>query len=168
MKKVLLMTLLILVVGCGEKADDSSYDVVNASDSIFTFEDLESIGFKEYRTYDVSELEGSAGAYYGFWGEDENAKKDYEIRFYTTHEDAVSLGEALAQEATGNDAVFTKSDATWKEGIKDRRRSQRTSGTHPKYGNYSIYGNIVMLCEGQVEISLEVCWNLISALEELE
>ena len=43
MKKILLMALLILVVACGEKADDSSYDVVTASERIFIFEELESV-----------------------------------------------------------------------------------------------------------------------------
>jgi hypothetical protein len=169
MKKVLilLMTLLILVVGCGEKTNDSAYYVVTASDRIFTFEDLDSIGYKKNKEYDVSGLEGAVKAVNGFWSTD-IGKKEYELRFYPSHAIAVSSGESLAQEATGEDAIIKKSDATWKEGIKDRRRSQRTSGSHPKYGNYSIYGNIVMLCEGQVGISLEVCWKLISALAELE
>lgn len=161
------MTLVILVVGCGEKADDSSYDVVTNSPRIFTFEELESIGFKKSKEYDVTGLEGAIKAINGFWLTD-IGKKEYELRFYPSHSIAVSLGESLAQEVTGKDAIIKKSDATWKEGIKDRRRSQRTSGSHPKYGNYSIYGNIVILCEGQVGISLEVCWELISALEELD
>ena len=169
MKKLLLLsiTLLALTVACGEKAYDSSYEVVTTSDHIFTFEELESIGLKKNKEYDVSDLEGAVRAVNGFWSTD-IGKKEYELRFYPSHSVAVSLGEPLAQEATGEDAIIKKSEATWKEGIKDRRRSQRTSGSHPKYGNYSIYGNIVMLCEGQVGISLEVCWKLINALEELE
>ena len=85
----------------------------------------------------------------------------------------MSLGEILAKEVTGNDAVIAKSEATWKEGVKDRRTiggpgegGGGRSGTFPKYGNYSIYGNMVILCEGQVEIALEVCWKLINTLEE--
>ena len=169
MKKILLLsiTLLALTVACGEKADDSYYDVITNSDHIFTLEELESMGFKKNKEYDVSGLEGAIRAVNGFWATD-IGKKEYELRFYPSHSLAVSLGEPLAQEATGEDAIIKKSEATWKEGIKDRRRSQRTSGSHPKYGNYSIYGNIVMLCEGQVGISLGVCWNLISDLEKLE
>jgi hypothetical protein len=169
MKRTLIisLTLLVLVVGCEEKADNSSYDVVTNSSHIFIFEELESIGFKKNKEYNVSGLEGAVRAVNGFWSTD-IGKKEYELRFYPSHSVAVSLGEPLAQEVTGKDAIIKKSDATWKEGIKDRRRSQRTSGSHPKYGNYSIYGNIVILCEGQVGISLEVCWKLISALEELE
>ena len=169
MKRILIIALifLTLVVGCEEKADDSSYNVVTASEHIFTLEELESIGFKKNKKYDVSGLEGALIAVNGFWSTD-IGKKEYELRFYPSHSVAVSLGESLAQEATGEDAIIKKSDATWKEGIKDRRRSQRTSGSHPKHGNYSIYGNVVMLCEGPEITSLEVCWKLINALKEVE
>ena len=168
MKRILILSLTLLtLVSCSGNRDVSSYDVATNSSRIFTFEELESIGFKKNKEYDVSGLEGATKAINGFWSTD-IGKKEYELRFYPSHAIAVSLGEPLAQEATGEDAIIKKSDATWKEGIKDRRRSQRTSGSHPKYGNYSIYGNIVMLCEGQVGISLEVCWKLISALKELE
>jgi|TARA_B100002003_G_C13976717_1_gene472474 hypothetical protein len=169
MKRTLIISLILLalVVACEENADDPSYEMVTTSDHIFTFEELEPIGFKKNKEYDISRLEGAVRAVNGFWSTD-IGKKEYELRFYSSHSVAVSLGEPLAQEATGEDAIIKKSDATWKEGIKDRRRSQRTSGSHPKYGNYSIYGNIVMLCEGQVGISLEVCWKLINALEKLE
>ena len=166
-KLLILIILLLLIGGCSSQKNDTTYEVVTASDRIFTFEDLEIVGFKKNKEYDVSGLEGATKAINGFWSTD-IGKKEYELRFYPSHAIAVSLGEPLAQEATGEDAIIKKSDATWKEGIKDRRRSQRTSGSHPKYGNYSIYGNIVMLCEGQVGISLEVCWKLISTLEELE
>jgi len=164
---IISLIFLILIGACGEKSQNKSYEVITPSDRIFTFEDLESVGFKKSKEYNVDGLEGAKGALYGFWATDKG-QKEYELRFYPSHAIAVSLGEPLAQEATGEDAIIKKSDATWKEGIKDRRRSQRTSGSHPKYGNYSIYGNIVMLCEGQVGISLEVCWKLISTLEELE
>ena len=168
MKRIFLVSIAFLtLVACSEIKDDSSYDVVTNSSRIFTIEELESIGFKKSKEYDVTGLEGATKAINGFWLTDIGGK-EYELRFYPSHSMAVSLGESLAQEVTGKDAIIKKSDATWKEGIKDRRRSQRTSGSHPKYGNYSIYGNIVILCEGQVGISLEVCWKLISALEELE
>ena len=179
MKGILLTALVgILLTGCSDgTSDDTSHDVVTASDRIFTFEDLKSIGYKKNRTYDVSELQGATGAWYGFWGEERSSNKDYEIRLYPTHEDAISLGESLAQEVTGDNAVITK-DATWKEGIKDRRQvggghtkgtlELQATGIFPKYGNYTIYGNIVILCEGQEEIALEVCWKLIEALQKIK
>ena len=179
MKRTLIiaLTLLVLVVGCEEKADVSSYDVVTASERIFTFEELESIGFKKNKEYDVSGLEGALIAVNGFWSTD-IGKKEYELRFYPSHSVALSLGESLAQEVTGKDGIIKKSDLTWKEGIKERRKIRGEEGgktgasggnsTGPKHGNYSIYGNVVMLCEGPEITSLGVCWKLISALEELE
>jgi len=41
----------------------------------------------------------------------------------------------------------------------------QATGIFPKYGNYVIYGNMVILCEGQEGIALETCWDLINAIE---
>ena len=175
MKRILILSLTLLtLVSCSENRDVSSYDVATNSSRIFTFEELESIGFKKSKEYDVSGLEGAVRAVNGFWATD-IGEKEYELRFYPSYSIAVSLGESLAQEVTGKDGKIKKSDLTWKEGIKERRRIKGQLGTSsggnstgPKHGNYSIYGNVVMLCEGPEIISLEVCWKLISALEELE
>ena len=175
MKRILILSLTLLtLVSCSENRDVSSYDVATNSSRIFTFEELESIGFKKNKEYDVSGLEGAVRAVNGFWATD-IGEKEYELRFYHSHSVAVSLGESLAQEVTGKDGKIKKSDLTWKEGIKERRRIKGQLGTSsggnstgPKHGNYSIYGNIVMLCEGPEIISLEVCWKLINALRELE
>ena len=176
MHKVLFSLLVALtLVGCASGGSSDSYEVVTSSERIFTFEDLRAIGFKKNRVYDVTELTGATGAWYGFWRH-EDTSKDFEVRFYTSHADAVSLGEELAKEVTGNNAVISKDDTTWKEGSKDRRQvgggvdkgslGLQATGIFPKYGNYAIYGNMVLLCEGQEEISLETCWKLISALIE--
>ncbi len=168
------MSLAILIIGCGEKAKDSSYDLVTNSPRIFTIEDLVSIGFKKSKEYNIDGLQGSIRAVNGFWSTSIDTK-EFEIRFYPSNSIAVSLGESLAQEVTGKDGKIKKSDLTWKEGIKERRRIKGQLGTSsggnstgPKHGNYSIYGNVVMLCEGPEILSLEVCWELIRALEELE
>ena len=169
----LIITIIILTSCSSQKSDELFYEIITPSDKVFAFQDLKNIGFKKSREYNVSKLEGATGAWFGFWGEDEYSRKDYEIRFYSNHQDAVSLGETLAKEVTGKDAVIAKSEATWKEGVKDRRTiggpgsgGGGRSGTFPKYGNYSIYGNMVILCEGQIEIALEVCWKLINVLKE--
>ena len=108
---------------------------------------------------------------FGFWGEKKSESKTYEIRIYTSHEDAISLGESFANEVTGNDAIIKSSESSWKEGLKDRRKiggpgesGGGRSGTFPRYGNYAIYGNVIMLCEGPEEIALENCWDLINNL----
>ena len=65
----------------------------------------------------------------------------------------VNFGKSFADEATGEDAIIRKRDASWKEGIKDRRTiSTPTDGgsigaaigsnSSPKYGDYIIYENL--------------------------
>ena len=46
MKRILILSLTLLTfVSCSGNRDVSSYDVVTNSSRIFTFEELESIGF---------------------------------------------------------------------------------------------------------------------------
>ena len=174
MKKIFIIFLiaLVLIGACGEKIKNKSYEVITHSNRIFTSEDLDSIGFKKNKEYKVDGLVGATKVINGFWAPDKD-RKEYEIRFYLSHAIAVNSGEALAQEVTGFDGKIKKSEVTWKEGVRERR--QITDSEYAtrnkvvaKHGNYAIYGNIVMLCEGPEIISLEVCWKLISALEELE
>ena len=102
-----LITSIIVLISCsGEKSDELFYEIVTPSDKIFAFQDLKNIGFKKSREYNVSDLEGATEAWYGFWGEDEYSRKDYEIRFYSSHQNAVSLGENLAKEVTGKNAIL--------------------------------------------------------------
>ena len=85
----------------------------------------------------------------------------------------MDLGTALAEEGSGPDAVLDDDDATYKEGVKDRRMivgsgigGGARSGTGPRYGSYAIYGNMVMLCAGAVgEQALDRCEELANALE---
>ena len=169
------LTLILILSGCSNEdatsKSSAKLEVVTSSSTNFTLENFFSLGFKKYRIYDVTELQGATDAVFGFWGTGAYERKEYEIRIYGSHEDAVSLGEPLAKEATGNDAVIKSSKSSWKEGLKDRRTiggpgsgGGGRSGSFPKYGNYAIYGNVVMLCEGAEEIALEICWRLINKL----
>ena len=99
---------------------------------------------------------------------------DVEARFYASHADAVSLGTELADEASGEDALIEEDEATWTEGIKDRQR-MRSGGTAdlaawsgqrgPNYADFVIYGNVILLCQGDTPPeSLETCHELIAAM----
>ena len=62
-------------------------------------------------------------------------------------------------------------EATWKELLKEARECQGEGGHHtgacivPKYGDYIIFGNVVMLCQGATSnVSLENCSSLMNAL----
>ena len=117
-----LITSIIILISCsGEKSDELFYEIVTPSDKIFAFQDLKNIGFKKSREYNVSDLEGATEAWYGFWGEDEYSRKDYEIRFYSSHQNAVSLGENLARRHTKSIIVRCDFLSTYKE--KNHRKN---------------------------------------------
>ena len=169
-----LIVLTLLIIGCSSQnseSEKSALEIVSTSEKVFSIDDFYSMGFKKNKSYDVTELEGASDAVLGFWGEKKSDSKTYEIRIYDSHENAISLGERFAKEVTGNDAVIKSSQSSWKEGLKDRRKiggpgdsGGGRSGTFPRYGNYAIYGNVIMLCEGPEEIALENCWDLINNL----
>ncbi len=171
---IALLSIIFLNTACSGADSNAKLEVITPSERIFTFDDLISVGFKKNRNYDVSDLPGAKDAWFGFWGITRSESKDYEVRFYESHQDAITMGEVLAQEVTGNDAVINK-NSTWKTGSKDRRQvgggvdkgslGLQATGIFPKYGNYIIYGNMILLCEGQEEIALKTCWDLVKELE---
>ncbi len=101
---------------------------------------------------------------------------DYEVRAYSSHEDAVEFGTALAKEGSGPGAVLTSNKATWVEGVRERRTTGgpgvsggARSGHSPRYGDFAIFGNLILLCEGSdSEQSLERCAALTRALQAVE
>ncbi len=168
--------LIVAFVACGASdgaaAQRESFQKVTASERIFTFDDFDNIGFKLSKEYDVEGLTAAIDARFGFWRPAGSDAKEFEIRFYSSHEDAVQFGTSFAEEVTGEDAVLDEDEATWKVGIRDRRYFfAGLLGTHgsgsvqAKYGGYAIYGNMVLLCEGaNAEHSLDRCAALIAAL----
>ena len=137
---------------------------------MFTAEDFLSIGFKQSKDYDVVELPAATSAIYGFWKPGGGESVDYEIRFYTSHDDAVTKGTFFANEVTGPDGAVSDKDVTWKEGTRDRRTSGFTSNggggsLAVKYADYIIHSNIIMLCQGRdKDQSLERCESIINAV----
>ncbi len=160
-------------VGSSESAPVGFQQVTEVA-TIFTPDDLKSIGFKQSRSYNVETLPGASAAIFGFWRIAAGDPIDYEIRFYDSHSAAVEHGTALADEGSGADAIITEDEATYKEGVKDRRMivgsgvgGGARSGTGPRYGDYAIYGNIAMLCGGAAgEQALDRCEELATALQE--
>ena len=162
MKKIIYINiaLIIFLISCGgSEAEIPTVNKINPIDSIFNYESLTNSGFKKSKSYKIDELPEANSAYYGWKEVGSEGRKDFEIRIYDTHQDAVEFGKFFADEATGEDAIIRKSDASWKEGIKDRRTiSTPTDGgsigaaigskSSPKYGDYIIYGNLIILCEG--------------------
>lgn len=172
---ILPLVSLFFLVGCGSDEGGEVISVVTPeTDSrvvdrevLLSLDDLVSLGLKSGKSYDVSTLPGGVEAGLLFWRV-EGVAVEYEARIYGSHDDAVSLGTAPAEEGSGDDAIIDVRDAVYKEGIRDRRKIFRypAGALQPKYGAYAIYGNMVVLCEGKDDAEgWERCAALIGALD---
>ena len=134
-QKYFILTLLTFsIFSCsGNSEKDSEVDIFDGryDSKIFTKDSFNELEFKFSKEYDVSELPDAIEAHYGFW-----KRREFEIRFYPSNQIAKSSGTFYAEEATGEDAIIKKSDATWKEGIKDRSGVSFFGAPNPKYLAY--------------------------------
>jgi hypothetical protein len=161
---VSLVTALLLAA-CGSSGSDevTGATLVKVSDfeRILTLADVEATGWKKGKTYDVEELDGAESAYMGFWTPPGFGSLNYEIRIYPSHQDAVDKGTPFAEDASGEGASLNAEDAMWDEGVRDRRiivGGGSRGSQNPRYFDYVILGNIIILCEGRTsEHSLDQC-----------
>ena len=87
MKKLIYLLLALTLLNCSQKNElneDSGIERILNADSIFTIEDFKNIGFKINKEYDITELDESTGAWFGFWKNNLNKPIDYELRFYNS------------------------------------------------------------------------------------
>ena len=170
------LMVALVAIGCGSSGGETS-DAAKVSDGgrVHSPADLPAIGFKESKTYSVEGLPGATDSIFGFWRAPGADPVDYEVRFYRSHADAVALGQLPAEEGTGDDAALNADDATYKEGVQDRRviigggvGGGARSGIGPKYGDFAVIDNLVVLCAGgESSQSLERCRLLADALREI-
>lgn len=168
--------LAMVATACGSVGSGSaaSFAQISQFGATYTVDDLMALGFKKSRTYPLDGLPGATEAIFGFWRVPNGDPVDFEIRFYNSHDDAVSLGKALGEEGSGDDAVLDDTEANYQHGAKDRRiiighgaGGGGRSGIGPKYADYAIFDNLVMLCQGGTSgQSLERCGLLANALSE--
>lgn len=171
-----LLALVAMACGSGGAGSAAAFTQVSDSGVIYTLDDLMAIGFKLSRTYPLDGLPGASDAVFGFWRIPKGDPVDYEVRFYKNHEDAVLLGKAIAEEGSGDDAILDDTEATYPHGAKDRRvvvgfggGGGQSSGIGPKYGDYAIFDNLVVLCGGGTSgQSLERCRLLADAFRSAE
>lgn len=170
------MLALFALAACGSDDEDApaagaapSQAPATSSGVIYTTDDLFDLGFKQVKAYSVEGLPGASAALFGFWRPPGADPMDYEVRFYGSHDKAVSLGTDLAEEGTGEDAILDAGEARYKEGVKDRRiHTDYAGGIVPKYGDFAIVDNVVMLCQGKsASQSLEHCSLLADALAQV-
>ena len=168
------ISLMLLACGTNETSSfgsNSGGPSIFATDKILSIDQLTSSGFKLSKTFDTEGLPGAINAYYGFWGATPDDRREFEARFYASHDDAVAQGTALAEERTGKDAKLKSDQATWTEGLKEARLCTRAAGGDSsncrtsKYGGYAIYGNLVLICQGRsASDSREACDALLDAV----
>ena len=128
-------------------------------------ENFKDKGFKSLREYkSVEELPPLVSAYHGIY-----KKMDYELRFYNDHQQALESGTIDAKLVTGKESIVT-GDVPWEDGEKDRRRCSRPPGQPhsgcnytSKYGDFVIFENVIVMCEGKDIIeSRNTCSNLLA------
>ncbi|MBT4124784.1 MAG: hypothetical protein HOJ22_03455 [Chloroflexi bacterium] len=162
---VMISALMAIVLGCGGSSSDkpTAATLVKISDfeRVLTLDDIKSTGWKKGKTYDVEGLDGAEEAYVGFWTPPGLGSLNYEIRIYPSHQVAVEKGTPFAQDASGDGASLNAEDAMWDEGVRDRRiivGGGSRGSQNPRYGDFVILGNVVILCEGRTsEHSLDQC-----------
>jgi len=169
--------LAAAVVGaaCGAEATDENaapadevVRKITPSERIYAIGDFRSAGLKANKSYDVTELAHAVAAWHGVFG-----GKDYEVRFYASHPDAVEFGAMPAEHVSGKDGVVSGPDVLWEEGERDRRKCVPRAGLSEhgclqtaRYADYVIVGNAVVLCEGlDSETGLEACAALLANLD---
>lgn len=180
--RVLILMAAVFAIGaavssCGnDDSDAAAIPRIHDPGKTFDIVALQDVGFKKSKTYDVEGLIGADSAYYGFWALDPYDRKDYEVRFFPSHSDAIDLGTTQADERSGEDAVLDEDEMSWPVGVKDARQcSGGKAGevSHsiqncksPKYWDYSIYGNMILLCSGgDVETAQRLCRDFLVHLD---
>ena len=65
------------------------------------------------KTYDVEGLNGAIAAVHGFQKDNGFDPISYELRFYNSHEKAVSLGTTFVEDTVGENAVMVTDEMMW-------------------------------------------------------
>lgn len=138
---VTLLAMIISSCGSGESVSDSHNDddvaavsspAITLEDKTFTTESFVAAGWKKSKQYDTETVPESTEIWYGFY-----QQKDIEIRFYPTHELALSAGIPSAEESI--------------EGAVKRSKGGNlldfSGGSFTGYAEYIVVGNAVLLCE---------------------
>ncbi len=169
---VIVAIVAMALSACGGSGDDiENFVQIRTAPINYTIEDLETFGLKASKQYDIEGLPDGLDAWKGFWGLDPYNRHDYEIRFYASHELAVSSGQQLAIDATGAEFEAKRDEQVWTEGVKDRWQARGVTDVSsggsrqapgPTYQDWAIVGNMVILCDGlDSEQALIRCSSLI-------
>jgi len=120
-------------------AGDEQPIVMRAGDT-FTVDSFENAGFKKSKELLTDTVPEAISIWYGFY-----SRRDIEIRFYDSHEQATGPGMASAREAVD------RSPNTNRDGAALFASGQRTS-----YDDFMVAGNAVILCQTDVDVCIEL------------
>jgi hypothetical protein len=153
----LALVICVILSACGsdssgtDSAEDATGDTSSAAsggsgtaiivttDLVYSVEDFTAVGYKNVTQFQLDTLPRATDAWYGFFNQ-----KDFELRFYQSHQDALDHGVELAEVAVGKRAVgYSKLPPL-------------------RFDAYAVIGNVVMLCE----LSLDSCESLVTAVSE--
>ena len=147
---VLNITVLIMVlIACGTESagvTDTAEErplVVRDTDT-FTVNSFLNAGWKKSKEFSTETVPGSIAIWYGFY-----KSQDVEIRFYSSHADALGPGLESA-----NAAVDRVSNANL-EGNAIFASGQRT-----QYNDFMVAGNTVILCQSYITVCAELVENI--------
>lgn len=186
--KIIFLSLIsILLISCGDSSVENTFEQIFSDGNIQNEEDLKLLGIKKGKKYKVEGLNKANAAIFAFYRKPgEKEAIEYEIRFYNNHEDAVNEGVPMAKERVGPEAKLKKEYATWDEGLKDARQCGGAGGgmsaggsqaggagdhavgscSSPKYNEFFVFNNLVILCQGENEIeSRRNCQDVIGILK---
>ena len=148
---------------------DTFGSIIIEAESVLTFADFESAGMKHGKDYNIEGLPSAVSATLGF-----HDRKDVEIRFYPNHKIAIEQGVPIALEIVGPNVELKRESVTWSWPIADERAcSARVPGGgrdctgSPKYGDFVVYGNVIMFCEANTPFEAQKhCQAIIDALNK--
>ena len=148
---------------------DTFGSIILEPESILTFADFESAGMKHGKDYNIEGLPSAVSATLGF-----HDRKDVEIRFYPNHKIAIQQGVPIALEIVGPNVELKRESVTWSWPIADERAcSARVPGGgrdctgSPKYGDFVVYGNVIMFCQANTPFEAQKrCQAIIDALNK--
>ena len=173
MKQIIITFLVIVIFSSCSKTEGNDHEQIISKISnnqiTYSINDFLEIGFKKTKEYNVDELPFADSAFWGFWKNNLDGPKEFEIRFYPTHQILIENGINFADEVIGKEAKLTKKHATWKEGIKDRRWGgfYLDGSIDPKYYGFIVYSNFIIFCEGrEQEQSITRCSEIIKKIKK--
>ncbi len=158
----LLLTLVLsIAIACGSDGGSESSgdgDVQSGADDVqiesevtnpdgsFNPDSFVAAGWKKSKQYSTETVPDASEIWYGFF-----SQRDIEIRFYDSHEDALSKGVPVAESAIADSVKRSRGG----------RLLDVSGGSFSAYNGYVVAGNAVLLCE----LDISHCRDLVANLE---